>query len=108
LPAHAQEDHDERPSDLEDQEGIGLGSSEEDVVKAYGTPSAEKKLDAQSPYLRLRFTRGVSSGDSQPRLGDRVIIYGPRGLQAVDFGIRDGKVSYIWLKESDFWLRDGE
>jgi len=91
------------------QEGIGLGSSEEDVVKAYGTPSAEKKLDAQKPVLEIKgLLAGYRAGDSQPRLGDRVIIYGPRGLQAVDFGIRDGKVSYIWLKESDFWLKDGE
>jgi hypothetical protein len=90
-------------------EGIGLGSSEEDVLKAYGTPSAEKKLDSQKPVLEIRgLLAGYRAGDSQPRIGDKVLIYGPRELQVTDFGIRDGKVSYIWLKDSDFWLKDGE
>ena len=35
-------------------------------------------------------------------------IYGPRELQVADFGISDGKVSYIWLKNSDFWLKEGK
>ena len=68
-------------------EGIGLGSSEEDVVKAYGTPSAEKKLDAQRPILEIKgLIAGKRAGDNQSRIGDKVIIYGPRELQAVDFG----------------------
>jgi hypothetical protein len=89
-------------------EGIGLGNSEEDVVKAYGVPSAEKKLDAQEPVLEIKgLLAGYRAADNRPRIGDKVITYGPRELQVVDFGIRDGKVSYIWLKESDFWLKDG-
>lgn len=90
-------------------EGIGLGSLEEDLVKAYGTPSAEKKLDAQKPVVEIKgLIAGYRAGDNQPRIGDKVIIYGPLELQAADFGIRDGKVSYIWLKDSDSWLKDGE
>jgi hypothetical protein len=90
-------------------EGIGLGSSEEDVVKAYGAPSAEKKLASQKPIREIQgLIAGTRVGEDQPQIGEKVIIYGPRELQAVDFGIRDGKVSYIWLKESDFWLKDGE
>src|SRR5260370_35320795 len=95
--------------DWKTTEGIGLGSSEEDVLKAYGRPSAEKKLYAQKPVLEIKgLLAGYRAGDNQPRIGDKVITYGPRGLQAVDFGIRDGKVSYIWLKESDFWLKEGK
>ena len=90
-------------------EGIGLGSSEEDVLKAYGMPSAEKKLDTQKPAIEIKgLLAGYREADNRPRIGDKVITYGPRELQAVDFGIRDGKVSYIWLKESDFWLKDGQ
>jgi hypothetical protein len=90
-------------------EGIGLGSSEEDVLKAYGTPSAERKLDPQKPVREAKgLVTGYRAGDKQPRTGDKVIIYGPRELQAADFGIRDGRVSYIWLKNSDFWLKDGQ
>jgi hypothetical protein len=90
-------------------EGIGLGSSEEDVVKTYGTPSAEKKLDARKPLLEIKgLLAGYRAGDNEPRIANKVVIYGPRELHVVDFGIRDGKVSYIWLKESDFWLKDGK
>jgi hypothetical protein len=90
-------------------EGIGLGSSEEDVLKTYGTPSAEKKLDVQKPVLEIKgLLAGYRAGDRQPRIADKVIIYGPRELQVADFGIRDGKVSYVWLKDSDFWLKEGE
>ena len=90
-------------------EGIGLGSSEEDVLKAYGIPSAEKKLDAQNPIREIKgIVAGYRAGDKQRRIGDKVVIYGPRELQAADFGIRDGRVSYIWLKDSDSWLKDGQ
>jgi hypothetical protein len=90
-------------------EGIGLGSSEEDVRRAYGTPSAEKKLDAQNPGFAMKgLIEGYRVGDNQPRVADKVIIYGPRELQVTEFGIRDGKVSYIWLKDSDFWLKEGQ
>ena len=95
--------------DWKTPEGIGLGSSEEDVLKAYGTVSAEKKLDAKKPPLEIKgLLAGYRAADNQPRTGDKIIIYGPRELQVADFGIRDGKVSYIWLKDSDFWLKDGK
>lgn len=98
-----------RIRDWKTPEGIGLGSSEVDVLKAYGTPSAEKKLDVQKPILEMKgLLAGYRAGDKQPGIGSKVIIYGPRELQAADFGIRDGRVSYIWLKDSDFWLQDGQ
>ena len=78
-------------------EGIGLGSAEEAIRKAYGVPSAEKKLDAQNPGFAMKgLIAGFRAGDNQPQVGDKVIIYGPRELQV--------KVSYIWLKDSDYWL----
>jgi hypothetical protein len=86
-------------------EGIGLGSSEDEVVKAYGQPTTIKKLDMQKPVVEVKgLLAGYRAGDTRPQVGEKVLIYGPRELQQVDFGIRDGKVSYIWLKESDFWL----
>jgi hypothetical protein len=86
-------------------EGIGLGSPEEAIRKAYGIPSAEKKLDAQNPGFAMEgLIAGYRAGDNQPRVGEKVIIYGPLELQVTEFGIRDGKVSYIWLKDSDYWL----
>jgi hypothetical protein len=95
--------------DWKTPEGIGLRSSEEDVLEAYETPSAEKRLDAQKPILEIKaLVAGYRAGDNQPRIGNKVIIYGPRELQVADFGIRDGKVSCIWLKDSDFWQKNTE
>lgn len=82
-------------------EGIGLGSSEEDVLKAYGKPSAEKKLDAQKPRLATKgLIAGYREGDHQPWVGIKIIIYGPRigEPQVSEFGMRDGKVS-VYLVE---------
>jgi hypothetical protein len=90
--------------DWKTPEGIVLGSSE--VVKAYGAPTTTKKLDAQKPIIEVKgLLAGYRTGDTQPQVGEKLLIYGPRELLQVDFGIRDGKVSYIWLKESDFWLK---
>jgi hypothetical protein len=90
-------------------EGVGLGSSEEEVLKAYGPPSAVKRLDAKKQIPEIKgLLAGYRVGDSAPATAEKVLVYGPRELQAVDFGIRDGKVTYIWLKESDFWLKDGK
>jgi hypothetical protein len=88
-------------------EGIGLGSSEEDVIKTYGPASTVKILDMNKPIPEIKgLLAGFRAGDNEPLIAEKVLVYGPRELRAVDFGIRDGKVSYIWLKESDFWLKD--
>ncbi len=92
--------------DWKTPEGIGLGSSEAEVVKTYGAPTTTKKLDTQKPIVEVKgLLAGYRTGDTRPQVGEKLLIYGPRELQQVDFGIRDGKVSYIWLKESDFWLK---
>ena len=92
--------------DWKTPEGIGLGSSEAEVVKAYGAPTATKKLDAQKPIVEAKgLVAGYRTGDTRSNVGEKLLIYGPRELQQLDFGIRNGKVSYIWLKESDFWLK---
>jgi hypothetical protein len=77
-------------------EGIGLGSSEEDVLKAHGTPSAEKKLK-QKPTLEIKGHCRVSSGDNQPRIGDKVIIF-IRAISGRRLWATRWKMSYIWLK----------
>ena len=98
-----------RLDDWKTPEGIGLGSSEADVVNAYGPPSTVKRLEAKKPIAEMKgLLVGYREGDAEPPTADKLLIYGPRELQAVDFGIRDGKVSYIWLKESDFWLKGNE
>jgi hypothetical protein len=83
-------------------EGIGLGSSEQDVLHAYGKPSREGKPD--SKMLR-ELIEGYQKGDTLPDVGDKELQYGAGpavgDLSLAKFGTRNGKVSYIWLSYSD-------
>ncbi len=83
-------------------EGIGLGSSEQDVLHAYGKPSREGKPDSKT-YREL--VKGYQKGDTLPDIGDKELQYGAGpavgDLSLAKFGMRNGKVSYIWLSYSD-------
>lgn len=81
-------------------EGIGLGSTEEDVLKAYGKPSREAKTTAHES-LAGRLDMGYRGADPKPQIADKGFVYGPRELEVVEFGIRNGKVSYILLSDSE-------
>jgi hypothetical protein len=83
-------------------EGIGLGSSEQDVLHAYGKPTREGKPDSK---IYRELVKGYQKGDTLPDLGDKDLQYGAGpavgDLSVARFGIRNGKVSYIWLSYSD-------
>jgi hypothetical protein len=87
-------------------EGVGLGSSEEEILRAYGKPTTEKNVEGGTPLPEMKgLIVGNRSSEGEKRIVDKILVYGPRELQQADFGLRDGRVSYIWLKESDFWLK---
>ena len=74
-------------------EGIGLGSSEEEVLKAYGNPPREWKIDAKIAREKIR---GLRNGDQLPAVGEKLFFYyGNEFGSTTEFGIREGKVSYI-------------
>jgi hypothetical protein len=82
-------------------EGIGIGSSEQDVLKTYGKPSDRKIIDR----LTYRFLiRGYKPSDGDLPLGDEYLFYNgdtANDLSAAEFGIRKGKVSFVWLSDSE-------
>lgn len=84
------------------REGIGLGSSEADVLKAYGKPS-----DVWRPSDYTLVMRGYVPGDRVPKMGalvEKAIRYKSlkdSELLFSEFGIRNGKVSYIYLNENE-------
>lgn len=85
-------------------EGIGLGSSETQVLKVYGTPSAKKKLDlSDSNRVSGHIIRGYRPGDKLPHLADYALFYSGNSddLSAAEFGIRDGRVVWIWLSQNE-------
>ncbi|HKM80000.1 MAG TPA: hypothetical protein VJY15_03440 [Candidatus Acidoferrum sp.] len=81
-------------------EGIGLGSAEEDVLKAYGKPSREAKTTAHES-LASRLNMGYRGAEPKPQIADKGLVYGPRELEVAEFGIRNGRVSYILLSDSE-------
>jgi hypothetical protein len=92
-------------------EGIGLGSSEADVLKAYGRPPSQDKIvpwnetPSAKGIVTERFIyslriRGYQGGEKGPSVGDKRLFYNSSDYEdpsAAEFGIRKGVVSYIWL-----------
>lgn len=78
-------------------EGVGLGSSEEEVVSAYGKPlgTGHPSAETWGPI------RGHKKGDKVPDMGEKWLGYGSNELEKVQFGIRNGKVSYIFISNEE-------
>ena len=83
------------------KEGIGLGSTAKEVVRAYGTPSKEDEIKGTG--YRWVIHGDYISGDtysskSRPELGDTVLVYATSDdLKAVEFGLRNGRVVWVFL-----------
>lgn len=82
------------------EKGIGLGSSTEEVIRAYGKPSSVDRLGTDY--------RGIIRGTPEqsrkrPELGTTIMNYtGASGdLRAAFLGIRDGKVAWISLSTTE-------
>lgn len=80
--------------------GIGLGSSREDVMKAYGKPSSMESIGTD---YRAIIQGAPAHSKRKPEVGTTVLGY--RGasddLNAAYFGIRDGKVAWISLSKNE-------
>jgi hypothetical protein len=85
------------------RERIGLGSLETDVIKAYGSQFSKEEVVLGDDRLVKFMIRGHRQGDKPLRVGDRTISYsGARDdLRTVEFCIRDGKVSCIFLSQNE-------
>jgi len=95
------------------REGIGLGSAEADVLKAYGNPTSNIMITAGSQGARsqtdtpdsismLRI-RGFRTGD-RSLVADRRLFYRSENVDdpsAAEFGIHDGKVVWIFLSDNE-------
>lgn len=84
------------------REGIGIGTPVDEARKKYGAPAADRQIDANAlklvPKLILKNYRG---GEQLKQIGDERLIYAADAIAAdlrvAEFGIRNGKVSYILL-----------
>jgi len=81
-------------------EGIGLGSPEGEVLNAYGEPPRVWKIDEKLARQKIP---GLKDGDKLPNLGDKLFFYyGTEFHSTTEFGIRNGKVSYISFYDRDW------
>jgi hypothetical protein len=77
-------------------EGIGLGSLEEEVVRAYGRPTFPDSGPGRSPdYLGC-----YRQGEQTPYIDGELDYNGPE-VSFARFGMRKGKVSYIVLSNNE-------
>jgi hypothetical protein len=83
------------------KDGIGLGSSREDVLRTYGKPTWEDKIVGD--VYRHVFPGDRFAGARSPQIGDTRLFYrGAQGdLRVAQFGIRKGKVCWIRLLENE-------
>jgi hypothetical protein len=83
-------------------EGIRIGSSASDVQKKYGTPSRKTKIDFSLLKVLLK---GYPGGGELTKFGEENLSYAADlqvpDLSAAEFGIREGKVSYIMLSSRE-------
>jgi hypothetical protein len=87
------------------EEGIGLGSTEEQVHEAYDRPSTVVSLDG-SNYSSIDYGDLASSDhplSKPPEIGTKALVYrgGPNDLSLAEFGIKDGRVVWISLSYSE-------
>jgi hypothetical protein len=82
------------------ERGIGLGSSREDVVKAYGKPST---VDSIGTDYRAIIHGSPAQSKPNPEVGTTVLGYtgASDDLNAAYFGIRAGKVAWISLSKNE-------
>jgi hypothetical protein len=85
--------------------GVGIGSSEEQVLTLYGKPTKSKAADSDT-YASL-FPDQVTKSIAEEQVGERVLLYNGvlAGLEnswtSARFGIRDKKVIWILLTIDD-------
>jgi uncharacterized protein (DUF433 family) len=84
------------------KENIRLGSSEGDVLKAYGTGTAK---DIQKDERSMgTLISGYRDGDKVPDIGEKSIFYSSLDdddPSMAEFGVRKGKVCSISLSDSE-------
>jgi hypothetical protein len=95
------------------REGISLGSAEAAVLKAYGKPTSNimitgalqgGQVGADTPdSISMLRIRGFQTGDNR-LVAERRLFYNSENMDdpsAAEFGIRDGKVVWIFLSDNE-------
>jgi hypothetical protein len=81
------------------KEGIGLGTSEGDVLKAYGKPTSRRTFGTLEDDFMLVIWGYHFSRNKRPDIGDTEFIYStPEDLQAARFGFRRGRVCWLVVR----------
>lgn len=89
------------------ERGIGLGSTEDAVVAAYGNPSSvdNAKREPKAYVWEIYGSDGSMGVKYRWPHGDRVLNYASpkdvNDLSAASFGIKDGKVTWIWISDNE-------
>jgi hypothetical protein len=87
------------------ERGIGLSSTAADVLKAYGKPTREDRIEGTKYRWVIHGDRidHRYTPEKRPQLGDTVLVYqgAADDLRIAEFGIRHGKVVWISLSKNE-------
>ena len=86
-------------------QGIGLGSTAEEVRKTFGKPSKEDKIEGRKYRWVIHGDRKNNhyTDERRPEIGDTVLVYqgSSEDLRIAEFGIREGKVVWISISKNE-------
>jgi hypothetical protein len=94
----------EDPGAWKTDEGIGVGSREEDVVERYGGPSRQDEIKGTRYRWIVKgdFVGEREDSAKRPDRGDKVLVYKTLGdLRTAEFGIRNGRVCWIAMSQNE-------
>jgi hypothetical protein len=87
------------------EKGIGLNSTEQEVVTAYGKPSEIKKVEGNAFRWVIKgdYIKGDQYTNRKIReRGDKVLVYSTsEDLYTAEFGLLGGHVVWIFLSDSE-------
>ncbi len=87
------------------EKGIGIGTAVGSVRKVYGPPSREDKIEGTGYRWVIHgdYKDNHYASEKRSEIGELVLVYqgSPDDLSAAEFGIRQGKVVWIFLSKNE-------
>jgi hypothetical protein len=86
------------------KEGIGLGSTKQDVLRIYGKPSEDNEIKGNlyQSIIVGSFQHGIFTIKPKPDIGDEVFEYTEKdSLLTAEFGFRKGIIIWISISKNE-------
>ena len=75
------------------------GAQRHVLFEIFGKRTSEEAINAKNCCKYM--LRGFRQGDPLPNAGEKSLSYEGKELMRATFGIRGGKVSFIWISDAE-------